>query len=387
MKIIFIHDHKFKVDSHGNFYSDGKFTNKVFQRYIFSKSDTIEIISRKINIDYNFLQYDLIDHSQIHFSCVKGINPFQIFVLNFFYNFKIFKKIFDNDLIIMRLPSFLGLFSCFLCFIFNKKYFIELVGHPRNSLLDNNSTLLRRLIAFFYSFLSKFVIKRANGTIYVTRSALQKEYPCLGITNYASNVVLSINKINYSKSSYDLKVIPKIGLIGSFNNGYKGIDIAIKSVSFLKNRENIILSLHILGNGTLLDFYKRMSISLGVEDQIFFDGVLPLEHVSKWLDDLDIYIQPSLTEGLPRSLIEAMSRGLPCVATNVGGIPELINQDYLIKPYDEIELAKKIKLLIESYDSRYQQGHSNILKSTEYDQTKLDQKRNDFWQIARKLIY
>ena len=47
----------------------------------------------------------------------------------------------------------------------------------------------------------------------------------------------------------------------------------------------------------------------------------------EWLDDMDLYIQPSLQEGLPRAVVEAMSRGLPALGAHTGGIPELLGED------------------------------------------------------------
>ena len=53
--------------------------------------------------------------------------------------------------------------------------------------------------------------------------------------------------------------------------------------------------------------------------------------MSQWLKQVDVYVQPSFTEGFPFSVIEAMSFAIPCIGSNVGGIPELVNEDYLFK--------------------------------------------------------
>ena len=49
------------------------------------------------------------------------------------------------------------------------------------------------------------------------------------------------------------------------------------------------------------------------------------------LDECDIYLQPSLQEGLPRSVIEAMSRGCACIGAATAGIPELLESEYVVK--------------------------------------------------------
>ena len=386
MKIIFIHDHKFKVDESGSFYTDGKFTNELFNRYINLEKDTIRVIARKINLDISPEKLNKVDHPQLIFNCVKGINPIQIFIINFYHNINILKDILNSDLNIMRLPSFLGLFTCFLCIVFGKDYFVEVVGHARDSLLDKHSNFFKKLFASIYSFFTRVAIKKATGAIYVTEYALQKDYPCLGITEYASNVILKIDSKGNPKKCYEVNKKINVGLIGSFNNHYKGIDLAIEAVAYLKNEKNIIANLYVLGHGSLLDEYQYLARDLQIENQVFFDGLLPLEEVSSWLDKLDIYIQPSLTEGLPRSLIEAMSRGLPCIGSNVGGIPELLSPQYLINTNNIEDLIDKLEALINSQSVREDAGIGNYHKAKEYDFEVLSERRDQFWKKASGLV-
>ena len=70
-----------------------------------------------------------------------------------------------------------------------------------------------------------------------------------------------------------------------------------------------------------------------------------------------VYIQPSRIEGLPRALIEAMSRGCACVGSSVGGIPELLNNQYIHEVNDYNSLAVKI---FDLYDI------DNLAKSSKY---------------------
>ena len=74
-----------------------------------------------------------------------------------------------------------------------------------------------------------------------------------------------------------------------------------------------------------------------------FNGVLPSgQPVLNWLDDIDIYVQPSFQEGLPRALVEAMSGGRPAFASTTGGIPELLPADCLHCPGDAARLGASI---------------------------------------------
>ena len=86
----------------------------------------------------------------------------------------------------------------------------------------------------------------------------------------------------------------------------------------------------------------------------------------EWLSKYDLYVQPSHTEGLPRALIEAMSVGLPCIGSRVGGIPELLSDIALFKAKNFCELSSKIQLFIDNSALRQEQCSINSEKAKEY---------------------
>lgn len=389
MKIVFVHDHKIRRDNfQGKFYTDGKLTNELFQRYIFNENDKIFAITRVMNIESEQIgKLNLVDKENVIFTPVKGLSPIDIFLKNFIFNMKVFKNITNSDMNIIRLPSFMGLFACLLSMLFRKKYFLELVGHARDSLIDKNSSFPKIFLANLYSFFTKFFTKKASGVIYVTQDALQKDYPTSGMSAVASNVVIHISN-DSKKQTYQLSTNDyfKIGLIGSFNNHYKGIDFSIRTIALLRNR-HIITHLHILGEGSLLSEYMKLADELNVKDLIHFDGILPGgEPVKQWLDQLDLYIQPSLTEGLPRALIEAMSRGLPCLASRTGGIPELLPEHCTFEEFSQEIFSNMLLEILESEELRAQLGNKNFVQSLNYNFETLELKRRSFWKKARNII-
>lgn len=387
LKCLYVHDHTFKKMGN-DYYSEGKITDAVFARYV-SPSDKLTVYSR---MEETILPTSLtkITAKNVQFCPVEGRNFSRIFSKNLIKNVKLaLTEIREADFIVVRLPSFLGLFILFFNLVFKKKYFVELVGDAKEALLTSKAevNLLFKIFVSFFAFLNAFFIKRADGVIYVTKSALQDRYPTFALQSYASNVELKVQeKILDLHTYHNEKSYLKIGMIGSFNNSYKGIDDAIRAVNLLIQKGNII-HLHILGSGKLKSGYLSMANKIGLADNIIFDGVLSggME-VNEWLDSLDLYIQPSRTEGLPRALIEAMARGLPAVATNVGGIPELLPSEFLINPNAPQELANKIELLIFSQQLRYEQGKANYNRAKEYDSKVLGQRRAKFWSQAKTIV-
>lgn len=387
--IIYVHDHKF-IDLNGVYYSEGKFTTEVFSRYDAFNSD-ISVITRVVENNVGD-RLNKICNKNVCFKPVKGIGFSSVFTKYFFGNLKVVvQEIKKADVLIVRLPSFLGVFTLVLNLFFRKKYFIELVGDPKEALITskNKVSLLFEFFVYIFSSLNKFFVKKSDGVIYVTQYDLQQRYPTKKLQAYASNVEVNIKSLNLDVTRYTLKDenTIKVGLIGSFNNEYKGIDTALKSISLLK-KQNCIVQLYILGSGKLKDHYIKMAKRLEIADQIHFDGSLSGgDAVLNWLGNLDLYIQPSRTEGLPRALIEAMSMGLPCVATNVGGIPELLHPDDLVEKDNPLALAERIFEAVNSQELRYQMGQRNYIKSLDYDSKQLNKIRSEFWEKAAEVIH
>ncbi|MGO2019117.1 glycosyltransferase [Psychrobacter sp.] len=386
-KCLYVHDHKFKK-YYDMYYSEGKITDEVLSRYVCHK-DSVTVISRmeKIRCSKGLCK---IDGKNINFLPVRGVLFSKVFSIFLIENtMTIFESLSNCNFIVIRLPSFLGIYILLINVFVRKKYFIEFVGDPKEALLTSkeNISLPSKLFAYIFSDLNKFFIKRADGVIYVTQFALQQDYPTNGLADYASNVEVSIQEKIISIEDYKIHGERfKIGLIGSFNNHYKGITQAITALSLLNGSDRNI-ELHILGSGLLENHYKSLAKKLGVNDLVFFDGILKGgDEVASWLKSLDLYIQPSYTEGLPRALIEAMSVGLPAVASDVGGIPELLSKNVLIRPYDSEALSKKIKCFFDSQQLRFEQGKLNYQKAKEYDQNVLKKRRSEFWKAARNIV-
>jgi glycosyltransferase involved in cell wall biosynthesis len=148
----------------------------------------------------------------------------------------------------------------------------------------------------------------------------------------------------------------------------KGIDILLRAwVNVIRQEEGI--KLIVLGDGLLAGALKKLCYSLGLAGSVEFTGMV--QNVTDYLRNADLFILPSRAEGLSNSLLEAMSYGIPCIATDVGGNSELLesgNQKILPGKYvigengvlinpDDIEgLAKAILYLIPNRDVRERIG-------------------------------
>lgn len=113
------------------------------------------------------------------------------------------------------------------------------------------------------------------------------------------------------------------------------------------------------------------------------DGVLP------FLQSADIFILPSLAEGLSNALLEAQSCGLPCIATRVGGNPDVISDrvnGILIEPRSVDQIVNSLDILISSHELRITYGENALLKSREYDIGNIAKKYIELYHLLIKTM-
>lgn len=176
--------------------------------------------------------------------------------------------------------------------------------------------------------------------------------------------------------------IKNIVTCASVGAAYKGQSYIIRAIARL-NRQGLQYHYHLYGGGNpqrLIDLVHE----LGVEQYVHFHGLVSHEKIMECIKSMDIYAQPSLTEGLPRSVIEAMSVGLPVMASgNVGGMNELTlpNMRFRKKCVDDI-----VKILQYDKDKWISASMYSIARSEEYEYSNLQKRRDAFYQDVLKSV-
>jgi len=385
MQKLFAHDHIF-YKHEGEFYSNGAFSTEVLARYT-NAFGNIKFLSRHRSVSKVLSKMTKASSDKVEFINVPDFNS-----LSKYFNIMRAKQVIEkevllSDIIIARLPSSIGSLAIKYAQKHNKTYIVEVVGCAWEALWNHGSVQGKIYAPIAYNKMKKLV-KSSKFTLYVTNEFLQRKYPSSGITVGCSNVnipkvadeVLAkrISKIRDKKPN-DLI---KIGMIGALGSSYKGFDLAIEAISLLEKKfEN--LELYIVGAGDK-EKWVQFAEQRNVANQVHFVGSLPNgNEIFNWLDTLDIYIQPSRTEGLPRATIEAMSRGCPVVGSNAGGIPELLDNKFVHEIGNGQDLSKKLESLLSDNMLLEQQAIKNFEKSKEYTKDVLDSRRNEFWNTVK----
>ncbi len=383
MRILFCLDVKLKKFK-DKYFTSGAADYQYFNNQKIFKNDILNVICR--SDDENFsTKMSVSSGKNVNFTTINSYFS----LLNPKFKNELKEMINNSDLCLIKLPTIIGCFACHYVKKMKKRYVIEMVGDPYYS-LKYRGDLISKIMAPIIKSINKYYIKRAAAVIYVSKKYLQDRYPTKGKSFTLSDVSLikcneSIIEKRYKRiKKYNKMVVYKFGIIGSLNVRYKGLDTALFMINELK-RNNINVELHILGTGNR-SYWDKIIESLNISNNVLYDGVIEHEEIFDWFDKIDFFLMPSLTEGLPRSLIEAMSRGCLCIASNVGGIPELLETNSLVNPKDYMSMKNIVLNMIENIDDSVKQSKRNIDISNDFQIERLRLQKKKINEIILKEI-
>jgi glycosyltransferase involved in cell wall biosynthesis len=142
-----------------------------------------------------------------------------------------------------------------------------------------------------------------------------------------------------------------VGYVGRLSEE-KGIRYLIDAIA-MQNRSELLSKLLIIGEGSQRKELESLVKKANIEDNVIFAGFQ--SDIEKWLPAMDVFVLPSLTEGTPMSLLEAMAYGIPVVASAVGGVPQVIDSGkngILISPGKPKDIKDAVILLYTNEDLR-----------------------------------
>ena len=140
-----------------------------------------------------------------------------------------------------------------------------------------------------------------------------------------------------------------------------GLMTLIQSIpSVAKDFPNITVVIAGGGPQELVKQYQNEADALGITDLIKITGILPYDWMARLMPSSDIVVIPSFYEAVSLAALEALSCGIPVIASNVGGLPHVINAEngLLVPPGDTQALATGLREFISDKDLRLQKGHN-----------------------------
>lgn len=269
-------------------------------------------------------------------SIMANIKWFLIFPISVFEIMNIIKK---EDVDIVHIQGLLNLTGAFAAKIAHKKIVWHLIGslYPKTILL-----LIMPLIILFSDYMIFIADKLSR---YYLRGKYKK------IDNYQviyNGIDLkNFKPLNKSILREEMKISDQyhiIGCVGNINPA-KGYEYLLEALSLIKTKK-VICVIAGAKMDSQLEYYKMLKnyvIKHEIEEKVIFLG--KRNDIPEIMNSLDIFILPSVTEGTPMAILEAMAMGKAIIATDVGGISEQIENDHdgiIIKAKKPFQLAKMI---------------------------------------------
>jgi len=238
--------------------------------------------------------------------------------------FKLYKYIKSGKFDVVQSSLFFANYHAAIAVLMAKVPVLIIEEHGEHNFHLKARHIFHRIAGYFISMVSQAIICCSESM----KLEVSKVYKVPMHKIYVFKNMVDDKKIEISCSREEMRNKLKvpldamvIGTIGSLS--------WIKNQKFLINcftkinKDNKFLIL--IGDGPLKQELKDYADRLKISGKLCFTGWR--EDISDILNAIDIFVLPSLSEGIPMSLLEAMSMGLPCIATCVGGVPEIIKDD------------------------------------------------------------
>jgi phosphatidylinositol alpha-1,6-mannosyltransferase len=383
-------EQKFARSPDGAIWTDSMYARRFWDRYL-TVFDRVRVLARVQDVDDSHVRknHKRVDGDRVSFTPV----PFYVGPLGFAKGYLAIRRaiaaaLVPGEAVILRVPGTIGTIAAGILRARGQPFSLEVVGDPWEGFGPSaNHHPLRPFFRIWSAFELKRQCRRARVVLYVTQQALQARYPCRDASpgsGHPETIAHAVSDVEMGDDAYGGTGLRKktsqpweLVCVASMEQPYKGLDILLRAVAVCTARGERI-SLTLLGDGRERRSLERLASELGLARSVHFKGWLPAGSAVQAFLDL-----PSRVEGLPRALIEAMGRGLPCVSTSVGGIPELLPSEALVTPGDVDVLADRITACLASGELRSAMGKANLARALEYRDSVLQPRREAFLRGVR----
>ncbi len=234
--------------------------------------------------------------------------------------------------------------------------------------LNPNEKAMLRFNSVLRSY-EKKLMNRSDALIAVSKYTVNELTDLYGISTDKIHVIYNgvdiekfkprSNKTELRKQ-FGLEPDKKIVLFVGRLYHRKGLEPLLRSIPpVLEQFENVTFAISGTGFKEKEESLRKLAKKLNIENVVNFLGYVPDEKLPELYSASDIFVLPAIYENFPFAILEAQSTGLPVVSTNVGGIPEFLEDGkngFVIEPGDEPELTKKLLRLLQNPDLAKKMG-------------------------------
>ena len=220
--------------------------------------------------------------------------------------------------------------------------------------IPNHSSVAKKIFTLIYSFTDRVV---------GVSNSVKKHLINIGeIPEHKGHVIYNPVSIPQKSETID-KDYYKIIYVGRLEK-VKNVETLVRAFSHLKQKN---LQLIIVGDGSEMENLQSLAKKVSLENNIILTGFT--DNPSHFLSNADLFVLPSFSEGFGIAAVEAMMLKIPVLCSNVGGIPEFINDEengWLFNPKDENELIFKLNKILDLKKSNRQEiaqtGYQSVIE-------------------------
>ncbi len=386
MNVVVTLEHRFDRTPDGRVWTQTTFPYSFWTRYL-QVFDTVRVVARVRDVPNLPSDWKEANGEGVSFAAIPYyIGPWQYLLKAWQVSRSARNAVNANDAVILRVGSRIASPIQSMLRQTGRPYAVEVVGDPYDVFAPGS---VKHPLRPFFRRSSPRQLRRhcvqAGAAAYVTKEALQQRYPCPNFSVGVSDVdvperaLVSSSRLPRQGGTFNLI------FVGTMAQLYKAPDVLIDAVAACV-QEGIDLKLTLIGDGKHRSELEARAKSLGLGERVSFLGQLGGgDAVMAQLDLADLFVLPSHQEGLPRAMVEAMARSLPCIGSTVGGIPELLPSEDLVPPGDVTALARKIREVATNPERMARMSARNLQKATDYTEEVLSKQRNEFYRYVREM--
>lgn len=230
-------------------------------------------------------------------------------------------------------------------------------------------------------------VRDAVAVGYVPSPELRERYPArpgAATEDYSSLALAEDAIVPAPRRTTAVPAPLRLVTVCSLDFPYKGVDVLVQAVEVLRRR-GVDVSATVVGDGRLRQRYERDVVARGLGQVVAFVGqVSPGAEIRRHLDAADVFVLASLTEGLPRAMVEAMARGLPCVGTTAGGMPALLPAEYCARPGDAADLARAIMAATRTVEALGEASSVNLRRAGSFRATETHRRSDRIYRALQE---
>jgi len=391
MNLAVILEHRFLGTPDGAIWTSTTFAYPFWRRYL-EVFDSVRVVARVLDVPEAMNGWKRADGESVTFAPVPYYVGPQQFLLRCVKVIRALRRaVALEDAVILRVPSLLANWLAPHLSRRRQPFGLEVVGDPWDVFSPGAVRYpwpVRPIARWWFARELKEQCKTAATLAYVTQSSLQRKYPPRDNAFCTSYSTVELPKPAFGSGPWRGNAVGSgfsLITVATLEQLYKGVDVLIDAIAQCV-KGGLDVRLTVVGDGRHRGALEARCVRQGIEQRVRFLGQLPAgEPVRAQLDRADLFVLASRVEGLPRAMIEAMARGLPCIGTTVGGIPELLPPEDMVPPNDAWALAAKIAAVLNDPERMVQMSRRNYQKALEYREELLREKRLAFYRRVREI--